>query len=298
MRGRRGRHRRLELRSERGLTPGRQIITVTVADPSGLVSDASAGLSFDASDLPPGTAVVGSVIGPVDFAYGMSQDERPSGGFDGPTTASVIDGLTARTSTQSNIYFDIDDAVAHAGYYTAQFTVSYYDQGSGSFAVQYDNGSSDPYKSAAGIPLTGTNTWKTATVSVSDAFFGGQQHSAADFRLRNGGGQVTVHSVAVKISGDGVPDVTDFAPPVTITSPAAGATVTSGPAVSGTSEPDAEVTVKAEDSTLCTVTAADDGTWTCTPSTALAAGPHTLTATAADPTSTPAKEATVAVTVR
>nr|WP_237554849.1 Ig-like domain-containing protein [Streptomyces sp. SID4948] len=228
----------------------------------------------------------------------MSEDEKPSGGFDGPTTASVIDGLTARTSTQSNIYFDIDDSVAHAGYYSAAFTVAYFDQGSGSFAVHYDNGSADPYKSTASIQLTGTNTWKTATVTASDAYFGGQEHSGADFRLRNGGGQVTVHSVTVKISGDGVPNATDFAPPVTITSPAAGATVTATPAVSGTAEPDATVTVKAEDSTLCTATVADDGTWSCTASAALAAGAHTLTATAGDVTATPAAPATAAVTVQ
>ncbi|MFC4032110.1 Ig-like domain-containing protein [Streptomyces polygonati] len=281
-----------------GLTPGRQTVTATVTDPTGLVSDASAGLNFDASDLPPGTAVVGSVVGATNYAYGMSEDEKPSGGFDGPTTASVVDGLTARTSTQSNIYFDIDDSIAHSGFYSATFTISYFDQGSGSFAVHYDNGSSDPYKSTSSIPLTGTNTWKTATVSASDAFFGGSEHSGADFRLRNGGGQVTVHSVTVKISGDGVPDAVHFAPPVTITSPAAGATVTSTPTVSGTAEPDATVTVKAEGTTLCTTPVADDGTWTCASSATLAAGAHTLTASAADVTGSSAAAASAAVTVQ
>ncbi|WP_329172069.1 Ig-like domain-containing protein [Streptomyces sp. NBC_01477] len=279
-----------------GFTPGRQTATATVADRSGMVGDASAGVAFDASDLPPGTAVVGSVVGATDHAYGMSEDERPSGGFDGPTTASVIDGLSARTSTQSNIYFDIDDSVAHAGAYAATFTVSYYDQGTGSFSVQYDNGGSDPYKSTAGITLTGTNTWKTATVSATDAYFGGQQHSAADFRLRNGGGQVTVHSVAVRISGDGVPNVTDFAPPVAITSPATGDIVGAAPAVSGTAEPGAKVTVTSDGAPLCTAAVSDSGGWTCTGSGALAAGPHTIEATADDPTGTPALPATVAVT--
>jgi hypothetical protein len=281
-----------------GLTPGRQTITATVTDPTGLTSDLSTAVSFDASDLPPGTAVVGSVVGSTDHAYGMSEDEKPSGGFDGPTTASVIGGLTARTSTQSNIYFDIDDSVAHSGYYAATFTVAYFDQGSGSFSVQYDDGTSNPYKSTSSIPLTGTDTWKTATVSASDAYFGGQQHSAADFRLRNGGGQVTVHSVVVKISGDGVPNSTDFAPPVTITSPGPGATVDSSPTVAGAGEPDAQVTVRAEGMPLCTATASDNGAWTCTSSRALDSGEHTLVATAEDVTSTPAAEASVAVTVR
>ncbi|WP_432759749.1 transposase [Actinacidiphila sp. ITFR-21] len=42
------------------------------------------------------------------------------------------------------------------------------------------------------------------------------QNRQTRFRLRDGGGQVTVHSVSVQISGDGVPDAADFAPPVTV----------------------------------------------------------------------------------
>jgi hypothetical protein len=227
----------------------------------------------------------------------MSEDEKPSSGFDGPTNASVIAGLTARTSTQGNIYFDIDDTIAHAGDYTATFTIAYYDQGTGSFSVQYDNGSTDPYKSTASIPLTGTNTWKTATVSASDAYFGGQQHSGADFRLRNGSGQVTVHSVAVKISGNGVANTVPFAPAVTISSPQADESVSASPTVSGTAEPDTKVNVTAEGAPVCSTTAADDGSWSCTASTPLSTGPHTLTATAQDITATPAQPATVKLNV-
>ncbi|MGQ4511276.1 hypothetical protein [Streptomyces sp. DW26H14] len=193
----------------------------------------------------------------------MREDGRASDGFDGPTTASTVGGVSARTSAQSDIYFDIDDSVAHAGYYTAAFPVSSYDHGTGSFAVQYDDGSDDPYKAAPSIPLTGTDTWKTATVSVPDASFGGGRHFAADFRIRNGGGQVTVHSVAVRAGGAGVPDVSDFPPPVKITYPAGGAAVAGTFAVRGTAEPGARVTVRADDADLCAASASDDGTWTC-----------------------------------
>jgi hypothetical protein len=90
--------------------------------------------------------------------------------------------------------------------------------------VQYDNGTSNPYEAATpSIQLTGTNTWKTATVTGTDAYFGNLQNGGADFRLRNGDGQVTVHSVAVTISGDGVANVTDFPPPAAITSSRASA---------------------------------------------------------------------------
>ncbi|RIJ69701.1 hypothetical protein D1871_21435, partial [Nakamurella silvestris] len=289
------------------LSTGKHTATVSVTDPTGLASAASPALSFNASDSPAGTAVVGSVVGSTNYSYGMSQDERPSSGFDGPTTAGVVGGLSARTTTQGNMYFDIDDTVAHSGSFQASFTISYYDQGTGSIAVQYDDGTTDPYKGGTPtVQLTGTNTWKTATVktlAATDAAFGGGQHSAADFRLRNSNGQLTVHSIAVSVTGFGVPNTAPFAPTPAITAPATGTTSTSGlPVVSGTAEPAASVTLSDNGSgspvTVCTATADAAGVWSCTPTTALAGGAHSLTATATDPTSTPSgTSAAVVVTV-
>ena len=268
-----------------GLTNGKYSIIATVTDPTGLIGAASAADAFYASDAPPGTAVIGAVVGTTDSGYGLSEDETPSAGFDGPTTAADVAGLSARTTTNSNMYFNIDDSIAHAGDYDATFTVSYYDQGSGSFSVQYDDGSSDPYHSTANINLTNTDTWKTATVTATDAYFGGAEHSAADFRLRNGNGQLVIHSVAIKISGGGVPNKTEFPPTPAITSPATGSTSgVTKPTISGTAEPDAAVTVADGSATVCTTTAADDGSWSCAPATALSNGAHSFTATSTDPT--------------
>ncbi|HTU73967.1 MAG TPA: Ig-like domain-containing protein [Trebonia sp.] len=279
-----------------GLPQGKQSVTATATDPTGLVSTASAAVSFDASDLPPGTAVVASVLGPANYSYGMSEN---SAAYDGPTTGSDIDGLSALASTDSNIYFSVNDSVAYAGDYSATFKVQYYDSGTGSFQVQYDDGTSNPYKAATpNIQLTNTDTWKTATVTGTDAYFGNKQNGGADFRLRNGGGQVTVHSVAVAISGDGVANVTDFPPAVAIVTPAAAATVTTTPAVSGTSEPDATVTVDANGQAICSATASDSGAWSCTPASALADGAYTLTATAADALASPVTSPSVQVTVQ
>ena len=279
-----------------GLTSGKQTITATATDPTGFASGPSAAVSFDASDLPPGTAVVGAVVGPTDYGYGLTENNTA---YDGPTTSSDIGGESALTSTDSNIYFSLDNSVAYQGDYSASWTIEYYDTGTGSFQVQYDNGSSDPYMAATpNIPLTNTGTWKTVTVTGTGAYFGNQQNGGADFRLRNGSGQLTVHSVAVKISGDGVANVTDFPPPVAITGPAAGATVTTTPTVSGTSEPDATVTVDAGGSAVCTAAASDSGTWSCAPSAPLADGAYTLTATAADAIASPVTSPPVQVTVQ
>jgi hypothetical protein len=279
-----------------GIPQGKQSVTATATDPTGLTSAASAAVSFDASDLPPGTAVVASVVGPTNYSYGMSENNAA---YDGPTTGSDIGGLSALASTDSNIYFSINDSIAYAGDYSATFKVEYYDSGTGSFQVQYDDGTSDPYRAATpNIQLTNSGTWKTATVTATDASFGNKQNGGADFRLRNGGGQVTVHSVVVTISGDGVANVTDFPPAVAITSPAAAATVTTTPAVSGTSEPDATVTVDASGKAICTATASDSGAWSCTPATPLADGAYTLTATAADAVASPVTSPSVQVTVQ
>ena len=107
-----------------------------------------------------------------------------------------------------------------------------------------------------------------------------------------------MHSVVVTVNGDGVANVTDFPPPVAITSPSAGATVTTTPAISGTSEPDAAVTVAAGSTTICSATASDSGTWSCTPPSALADGVYTLTATATDAVASPVTSQTVQVTVQ
>jgi hypothetical protein len=77
----------------------------------------------------------------------------------------------------------------------------------------------------------------------------------------------------------GGPSTGNIAPP-DITTPAQGATTTdSTPAISGTGTPGATVTVKEGTTVLCVAIVAANGTWTCSPTTPLPAGPHTVTAT-------------------
>ncbi|WP_083682736.1 DUF4215 domain-containing protein [Archangium sp. Cb G35] len=77
-------------------------------------------------------------------------------------------------------------------------------------------------------------------------------------------------------------DLTPPAAPV-ITGPKPDSVLaTSTPALSGTADPGSLVTVREGSTVLCTVTANDSGKWSCTPSTPLADGPHTVTATASN----------------
>ncbi|HEX3965849.1 MAG TPA: hypothetical protein VHZ03_55935 [Trebonia sp.] len=50
---------------------------------------------------------------------------------------------------------------------------------------------------------TGTDTWKTVTVSLPDAAMAEAENNQADFRIASGS-PVTVHSVLATISGAGV----------------------------------------------------------------------------------------------
>lgn len=77
-------------------------------------------------------------------------------------------------------------------------------------------------------------------------------------------------------------DTTAPAAPV-ITAPADGSsTPDTTPAITGTGEPGATVTVTEGSTVLCTAVVAGDGTWSCTPTTPLAPGRHTVAAIQAD----------------
>ena len=68
-----------------------------------------------------------------------------------------------------------------------------------------------------------------------------------------------------------------------VTAPAANATVGTGtPGITGTAEPGSTVTVYLDGAPAGTTTAGSDGTWSFTPTTALADGPHTVAASATD----------------
>ncbi|WP_194293017.1 Ig-like domain-containing protein [Streptomyces smaragdinus] len=91
-----------------------------------------------------------------------------------------------------------------------------------------------------------------------------------------------VGNVSPAASNDFTVDSTGPAAPV-ITSPAAGSTTAdSTPDITGTGEPGATVEVFVDGTAIGVTTVAPDGTWTFTPTTPLADGPHTVTATQTD----------------
>ncbi|HEX3963653.1 MAG TPA: hypothetical protein VHZ03_44615, partial [Trebonia sp.] len=201
---------------------------------------------------PATTAVVGTVLAATNVSDGVSQVDYAGTDESAQTTASDVAGLSARTTTgtaaENDLYFSISPSVAATSSYDATITVSYYDSGTGTVALQYDNGFKDPYHTAGTITETGTDTWKTASFTVSGAYFGGLEAvspgsaGGADFRL-DAQQPITVHSVGVSVTGPAVPAGTQFPPAPAITTPQSGQTVKLASSVSGTSVPDAQVTV-------------------------------------------------------
>lgn len=128
---------------------------------------------------------------------------------DGNTQITAIGGRPARVNLDDNddkhFYFAIDNTAAINGSHPqADISFDYYDTGSGQLILQYD--SSDPdglpypqYKEAGRVDLTDTNQWKTATFSVTDAYFGDRQNADTDFRILKVAGYFYIDTVTVSL---------------------------------------------------------------------------------------------------
>ncbi len=111
-------------------------------------------------------------------------------------------------------------------------------------------------------------------------------------RAVDAAGNTSVDSNSVAITVDGSLPVS----PPTITSPVAQASLNDAtPTITGTAPPFASVAVFIDGAAMaaCSATAAADGTWSCTPTTALTDGAHTVNATATDANGTSAPSMTI-----
>ncbi len=89
-------------------------------------------------------------------------------------------------------YFEVDDQYFNSTDNAITFHISYFDDASNNFELQYNaTGSAD--KSIV-ISKTNTNQWLTKTVMVADAEFNGQLENQADFRIT---GEVYIRSVSI-----------------------------------------------------------------------------------------------------
>jgi beta-glucosidase len=208
------------------IAPGQKVSTTwNVSVPAGTgpgTDELAAGATFAAVSGPgssstaattfvPGTVSV--TLGQQNQDNGLSQAEFDSG--DGATQPVTVGGESGREAVPTvpphpndlDMYFNVDDSVAFDGNYTATFSISYYDEGTGTFTPQYDSTNpkggdlSGAYTNGPPVQLTNSGTWKTATFTVHDALFGNRENDGTDFRLTSGG-SFTIHSVSVTISAN------------------------------------------------------------------------------------------------
>ena len=111
---------------------------------------------------------------------------------DGDTTVATIGGRSARKCAASGdnyMYFNVSDAIIYNGSpSTVYLKVAYYDSPGGMIQPQYDS-TSGVYTNATTLNFPGTNTWKQATWTLTNARFANNQSGSADFRLSVGTGQ-------------------------------------------------------------------------------------------------------------
>ncbi|MCX7016856.1 MAG: DNRLRE domain-containing protein [Candidatus Sumerlaeota bacterium] len=107
----------------------------------------------------------------------------------GPKTSQY--GRFARgfqhSTGRDTMCFNIDDllfgGVPVNGAYPVTINVVYYNSGSGAWELRYDSTTGD--KQALSVTKTNDGTWKTASATLTDAYFGNRCLHATDFYLHN-----------------------------------------------------------------------------------------------------------------
>ena len=146
---------------------------------------------------------VSIVLGGRNRAAGLLQRDEP----DGKTRATVALGKTARGTAKTRhagryIYFDVDDSFYWASEVPVTIEITFFDEGTGSFGLDYDSMDkatplSGAFKAAPAIARTDTGTWRTTRVRIDDATFAGRANHN-DFRLVDRDGTLLVHRVVVR----------------------------------------------------------------------------------------------------
>lgn len=79
-------------------------------------------------------------------------------------------------------YFRVDDATISDDDHELIFKITYFDEGFGTLALQYNATNTVNYQRQS-FKKTGSNTWATTTISITDASFRNAQNNQADFRI-------------------------------------------------------------------------------------------------------------------
>jgi hypothetical protein len=131
---------------------------------------------------------VSNDLGEYNDPRGLIEDPTPPSTAD--TEPATIGGRDCRTNkTLGNdqyIYLKVNNDWAFEGDKTEVWiTMEYYDNGTSNMNLKYD-GTGGTWTVAFSFDKTDTNTWKSITQHVTDAYFGNRQNSGNDMRIAGG----------------------------------------------------------------------------------------------------------------
>ncbi len=114
------------------------------------------------------------------------------------TIQTIRDGVQCRQIPDTKYaYFNVDDATIPSTQNNLIFYITFYDEGTSSINLQYNANDGNNYKSAS-FSKTGTKSWITVTVAITNASFRNAQNNKCDFRL-NGSGDNYIKEIAIAI---------------------------------------------------------------------------------------------------
>jgi len=122
------------------------------------------------------------------------------------TIQTTKDGVQCREiPTSKYAYFRVDDATILSTDNKLLFYITFFDEGTNTFNLQYNSNDSSGtnsnynYKSSV-ITKTGSNAWITVTIVIPNASFRNAQNNSSDFRI-SGGSNVFISKIEIAKGG-------------------------------------------------------------------------------------------------
>ncbi len=94
-------------------------------------------------------------------------------------------------------YFNVNDATVPSTVNDLIFNITFFDEASTKIQFQYNANDGNNYKSLS-IQQSGSNSWVTARVAVTNASLRNAQNNACDFRLSGNGGDVYIREITIE----------------------------------------------------------------------------------------------------
>lgn len=94
-------------------------------------------------------------------------------------------------------YFNVSDVVIPSTQANLIFNITFFDETSNKINLQYNANDGNNYKSLS-IQQSGSNTWVTARVAITNASLRNAQNNSSDFRISGNGGDVYISEISIE----------------------------------------------------------------------------------------------------